>query len=133
MAPYWWWPAARLRRFDLADGAELPTPALAEEYYFEDVAVAPDGRIAAIVDSEGILLLDPTTSRLLVVPQAVSSAFGDSELEADIDIDGLGNLYVLGSFNNWSLQIHARRAISATALPARATHPASLPPPATWR
>ena len=29
----------------------------------------------------------------------MSAASGDSELDADIEIDGLGNLYVLGSFN----------------------------------
>lgn len=89
-----------LRRLDPADGAELPSLPLDEQYYFEDVAVAPDGRIAAIVDSEGILVLDRNYQPLLDVPQAVSSASGDSELEANIDIDGLGNLYVLGTFNN---------------------------------
>ena len=89
-----------LRRFNPADGAELPRLPLDEEYYFEDVAVAPDGRIATIVDSEGILVLDRNYQPMLHVPQAVSTASGDSELEANIDIDGLGNLYVLGTFNN---------------------------------
>jgi DNA-directed RNA polymerase subunit RPC12/RpoP len=88
-----------LRRFNLADGSELPPPTLPEEYYFEDVNVAPDGHIAAIVDSEDILVLDPAYQQVLYVPKAVSSASGDSELDADIEIDGLGNLYVLGSFN----------------------------------
>lgn len=89
-----------LRRFDTAGGVELPALALSDEYYFEDVAVAPDGRIATIVDSEDILVLDPAYKPLLQVPQAVSTASGDSELKANIDIDGLGNLYVLGAFNN---------------------------------
>ncbi len=88
-----------LLRFNLADGAELPAPTFSEDYYFDDVSVAPDGRIAAIVDSEDILLLDPGYRQILYVPAAVSAVSGDSELEADIEIDGLGNLYVLGSFN----------------------------------
>lgn len=36
----------------------------------------------------------------MTIPEAVSSVSGDSELDSDIDIDGLGNLYVLGHFNN---------------------------------
>ena len=88
-----------LRRFNLADGSELPPPTFPEEYYFEDVSVAPDGHIAAIVNSEDILVLDPAYQQVLYVPQAVSAASGDSELEANIDIDGMGNLYVVGAFN----------------------------------
>ena len=88
-----------LLRYNPMDGTELPAPTFSEDYYFEDVSVAPDGRIAAIVDSEDILLLDPGYRQMLYLPAAVSAASGDSELDADIEIDGLGNLYVLGAFN----------------------------------
>lgn len=88
-----------IRRFDTADGRELgpfPNP---QEAYFEDLYVAPDGRIAVIANSEDVLVYDDSYNLVLSIPQAVSSVTADSELDSDIAIDGLGNLYVLGHFN----------------------------------
>ena len=79
---------------------ELELPPNPQGYYFEDVSVAPDGRIAAIANSEDIVVFNPVYQTLMTIPEAVSSVSGDSELDSDIDIDGLGNLYVLGHFND---------------------------------
>ena len=88
-----------LQRFDTANGQELEPFPNPQGYDFEDVSVAPDGRIAAIADSEDIVVFSPSYQPLMTIPEAVSSVSGESELDSDIDIDGLGNLYVLGHFN----------------------------------
>jgi sugar lactone lactonase YvrE len=88
-----------IRRFDTADGRELEPFPNPQASYYEDLSVAPDGRIAVIANSEDVLVYDTRYNLVLSVPQAVSSVTADSELDSDIAIDGLGNLYVLGHFN----------------------------------
>jgi streptogramin lyase len=37
---------------------------------------------------------------VLVIQEAISSASGESELSTRVAVDGLGNIYALGTFNN---------------------------------
>jgi predicted RNA-binding Zn-ribbon protein involved in translation (DUF1610 family) len=91
----------QLRRFDTGNGRELdPYPNPSTDYYFEDVAIAPDGRIALISRGENLVVLDPDMQILFEVQDAVSSITDDSELSSDVAIDSTGNLYILGSFND---------------------------------
>ena len=89
-----------IRRFDLASGAELEPFPNPNDLDFEDLSIAPDGRLAVIADDEDVFVYDASGNQILYIPQAVSSVSNDSELDADIDIDGLGNLYILGEFNS---------------------------------
>jgi LSD1 subclass zinc finger protein len=94
-----------LRRFEAASGEELePFTDPDRNYYFDDVAVAPDGRIALVYGGENLLVLNGDLETLFEIPQAVSSVTNDSELDSDVAIDALGNLFVLGSFNNLVLK-----------------------------
>jgi DNA-directed RNA polymerase subunit RPC12/RpoP/tetratricopeptide (TPR) repeat protein len=68
--------------------------------YFEDVAVTPEGGLVAIVDSETLLRYDAQGKLIQTIPDAVSRVSGDSELEARVAVDGRGNIYVLGIFND---------------------------------
>jgi DNA-binding beta-propeller fold protein YncE/DNA-directed RNA polymerase subunit RPC12/RpoP len=120
-----------IRRFDAASGAELEPFPNPDNLSFEDLNLAPDGRLAVIVDGEDIYVFDASYNQILHVPQAVSSVTNDSELDADIDIDGLGNLYVLGGFNSAVLKYtpdgrFANRISSSGDQPGQLTAPSDL-------
>ncbi len=88
-------------RYDGATGELQGQVEYSGEYtYFEDITVTPDGSLATIADSETVILLDNHGRTNLEIPDAVSAVSGDSELDAHIAIDGTGNIYVLGTFNN---------------------------------
>ena len=94
-----------LRRFEAGSGAELSAfPDPDRHYYFDDVAVSPDGRIALIYGGENLLVLNNDMQPVFEVPQAVSSVTDDSELDSDVEMDALGNLFILGSFNSLVLK-----------------------------
>ena len=93
-----------IRRFDLASGKELESLPNPEDAYFEDLAIAPDGRMAVIADGEDVLMFNPDLQPVFSVPAAVSSVTDDSELDCDVDMDAVGNIYVLGSFNSLVLK-----------------------------
>lgn len=90
-----------IRRFQLSDGRELdPLPNPEEQsFYFEDLAFGPDGRLAVISQGEDLLIYNPELQLVITVPDAISSVTQDSELDCDVALDGLGNIYVLGTFN----------------------------------
>jgi LSD1 subclass zinc finger protein len=120
-----------IRRFDAASGAELQPFPNPDDLSFEDLSLAPDGRLAVIVDGEDIYVFDASFNQILHVPQAVSAITNDSELDADIDIDGLGNLYVLGGFNSAVLKYtpdgrFANRISSGGDQPGQLTAPSDL-------
>lgn len=90
-----------IRRFQLSDGKELePFPNTQDEYYYEDLYFGPDGRMAVIANSQDLLVYSSEMQLLFQVPQAVSSVTGDSELDCDVALDALGNIFILGHFNN---------------------------------
>jgi hypothetical protein len=69
---------------------------------FEDVCVAPDGSVIAAwnVFEDNIVRFDPSGAVDLVIPDAISGQTGDSELDMKVAVDGAGNMYALGTFNN---------------------------------
>ena len=90
----------KLRRFESAAGKELePFQDPEKKYYFEDVAAAPDGRLALIYNGENVLVLDSDLQPVFEIPGSVSSVTDDSELDSNIDVDATGNIYILGTFN----------------------------------
>ncbi len=68
--------------------------------YIDNLDIAADGTLVAIANGEDILWLSPKGEILQKVEDAVSTVSGDSELSALVAVDGLGNVYVLGIFNN---------------------------------
>ncbi|MCZ2126288.1 MAG: 6-bladed beta-propeller [Anaerolineales bacterium] len=68
--------------------------------YVESLVVAPDGNLIAIANGEDILWLSPQGKVLQRVNDAVSTISEDSELDSKVAVDGLGKVYVLGTFNN---------------------------------
>ena len=73
-----------------------------EGYGFEDVTVAPDGRVIAAWShfTDDIVRFDRNGEIDLVITEAISGQTGDSELDMHVAADGDGNIYVLGTFNS---------------------------------
>ena len=67
--------------------------------YFGDIALAADGSLVA-VHSEDVAHITADGKILSQIPAAVSTVSGDSELDAKVAVDGSGNIYLLGTFNN---------------------------------
>lgn len=89
-----------IHRFEGATGKALgllPNPG---NRFYDDVQVTADGGLVVLADSETLLRMDREGQVLWTVEDAVSSISGDSELAARLAVDGLGNIYVLGRFNN---------------------------------
>jgi DNA-binding beta-propeller fold protein YncE len=69
---------------------------------FDDLTVAPDGGFVAAWYSnrDDVVRFNSAGEVTLTIRAAISSTSGDSELNTRVAIDGLGNIYALGSFNN---------------------------------
>ena len=73
-----------------------------EQSGFDDVATAADGGLVAAWHSnrDDIVAFDANGKVVRTIPAAISSASGDSELSMRVAVDGSGNIYALGRFNN---------------------------------
>lgn len=91
--------SGEVTRYDSASGEVLGKLENQEDWYFDDVSVAPDGGLVVVAQGETIVRFDAGGRRTLVIPAAVSTVSGDSELSSQAVVDGLGNIYVLGAFN----------------------------------
>jgi predicted RNA-binding Zn-ribbon protein involved in translation (DUF1610 family) len=90
-----------IRRFDRATGAELGVfQSQGSDYYYEDIAIAPDGRIVTISRGQNLVVFSPDLEILFEVKEAVSSITDDSELSSNVAVDPTGSIYILGSFNS---------------------------------
>lgn len=69
---------------------------------FDDVAVGADGGLVAAWQSnrDDIVTFDANGKLARTIPEAISGASGDSELAMRVAVDGAGNIYALGRFNN---------------------------------
>ncbi len=90
----------QVQRYDAATWRELGALETPEGLYMDDIRVTPDGGLVAVASGETLLRFDSSGRLQWVVEDAVSSASGDSELDSHAAADGLGNIYVLGTFNN---------------------------------
>jgi DNA-directed RNA polymerase subunit RPC12/RpoP len=68
--------------------------------HIDNLAIAADGSLVAVANGETILWLTAEGKVVNKVEDAVSTVSGDSELGAKVAVDGLGNVYLLGTFNN---------------------------------
>ncbi len=69
---------------------------------FDDAAMGADGGLVAAWHSnrDDIVVFDGNGKLVRTIPAAISSASGDSELSMRVAVDGTGNVYALGRFNN---------------------------------
>ena len=69
---------------------------------FDDVAAVPDGGLVAVLsrNSDDIVRIDSSGKVVKTIKAAISSITDRSELNTRVAIDGSGNIYALGSFNN---------------------------------
>lgn len=81
---------------ELAGSLEHP-----DGWGFDDVAVCDDGSIVAswYKNSDDIIKFAPDGSIDFVLREAISTQSGDSELDTDVEVDGMGNIFAYGSFN----------------------------------
>jgi sugar lactone lactonase YvrE len=68
---------------------------------FDDVTVAPDGSIVAAwyKNQDDIIRFNRNGQMDLLVQNAIENVTGDSEMDMRVAVDGTGNIYVLGFFN----------------------------------
>ena len=62
--------------------------------------ITPDGTLVVVANGEDILWISPEGKVLQSVRAAVSGITADPELDSVVAVDGLGNVYLLGTFNN---------------------------------
>ena len=84
-----------------ADGKLQTTikPASLKDNY-EEIALMADDSLMVVSRGENIIHLSNAGKVLSRVDSAISSNGGDTELSAKIAVDGLNNIYLLGSFNS---------------------------------
>jgi len=68
--------------------------------YFDNARTLPDGGMIAVVNNENIVRFNAGGQAVRTISKSVSGQTDRSELDASVAADGLGNIYVLGKFNN---------------------------------
>jgi streptogramin lyase len=92
----------RLYYYDGASGELLGEIEYEGNNNFEDVVVTADGGLVAAwgsAASDNLVRFDHDFEPDLFIPTAVSAVTGDSELDMKAAVDGNGEIFVLGTFN----------------------------------
>jgi streptogramin lyase len=91
-----------ISRHEGATGRLLGQLDYAGGWGFDDIKVAADGGLIAswYKNRDDIVRFNSTGQVVRTIRAAISSVTEGSELDTHIAIDGLGNIYALGSFNN---------------------------------
>jgi DNA-binding beta-propeller fold protein YncE len=89
-------------RFEGSSGKQLGELQYSGGEGFDDITTAPDGGLvcAWYINRDDIVRFDPEGRVMRTIKAAISTASGDSELNTRVAIDGLGNIYALGTFND---------------------------------
>jgi sugar lactone lactonase YvrE len=91
-----------ISRYEGATGKPLGQLGYAGGWGFDDVSIAADGGLVAAwyKNRDDIVRFNREGEALRTIRAAISSITDDSELDTRVAVDGLGNVYALGSFNN---------------------------------
>ena len=83
-------------------GSLLGKVAYPEGWGFDDIRVGADGSLVAswYKNRDDIVRFNSSGQVTRTIRAAISSVTDDSELDTQVAVDGLGNIYALGSFNN---------------------------------
>jgi streptogramin lyase len=94
--------SGKISKFEGATGKALGDVPFEGGWGFDDVKVAADGGLVAAwyQNRDDIVRLDRDGKVTRTIRSAISSVTDSSELDTRITIDGLGNIYALGSFND---------------------------------
>lgn len=90
-----------INRFEAATGKPLGKIPYAPGWGFDDVAATADGGLVAAwyKNRDDIVRLDPQGQVQFVIEKAISGVTDSAELDTRVAVDGLGNIYALGQFN----------------------------------
>jgi DNA-directed RNA polymerase subunit RPC12/RpoP len=69
------------------------------EHRYESVVVGGDGKLYATSDNETIVRFKPDHSMDLEIPDTFTTVTGDIDIGTNLAADGLGNMYIVGSFH----------------------------------
>jgi DNA-binding beta-propeller fold protein YncE len=91
-----------ITRYEGTSGKSLGTLSYSGGAGFDDVAVTQDGGVIAATSgaSDDIVRFNSNGQAVQTIRKAISSQTERSELNTRLAVDGLGNIYALGSFNN---------------------------------
>jgi DNA-binding beta-propeller fold protein YncE len=91
-----------ITRYEGTTGKSLGALSYSGGAGFDDVAVTQDGGIVAATSgaSDDIVRFNSGGQAIQTIRKAISSQTERSELNMRLAVDGLGNIYALGSFNN---------------------------------
>jgi hypothetical protein len=66
---------------------------------FDSVTLGGDGKLYALSDSDTIVRLTSDGKVDLAIPDTFTKVTGDSDIDAHLAADGLGNMYIVGAFH----------------------------------
>ncbi len=91
-----------ISRYEGTTGSLLGKINYAEGWGFDDLRMAADGGFVAswYKNRDDIVRFNSAGQAVRTIRAAISSVTDDSELDTQVAIDGLGNIYALGTFNN---------------------------------
>jgi sugar lactone lactonase YvrE len=85
-----------------ATGEKTGTYDLEEEdlFFIEDLKMLPTGDLLVLADNENLLWLDTQGQVYRRANDVISAVDKDGDLSTYLAVDGLGNIYILGTFRN---------------------------------
>ncbi len=94
--------SGKIQRYEGATGKHLGELAYADGWGFDNVVTTPDGGLVAAwrKHRDDIVRFDADGKVTKVIRSAVSGQTDQSELDLRVAVDGLGNIYALGTFTN---------------------------------
>lgn len=92
----------KISRHEGETGKLLSELNYADGWGFDDVSMSADGGFVAAWyrNRDDVVRFNSAGEVTRIIRAAISSTSGDSELDTRVAIDGWGNIYALGSFNN---------------------------------
>jgi DNA-binding beta-propeller fold protein YncE len=92
----------KIQKFEGMTGQPLGEVHYNRDFGFDDVTTAADGGLVAAWDhhTDDIVRFDPSLKPVKVINKAMSGQTDRSELNLRVAVDGTGNLYALGTFND---------------------------------
>lgn len=89
-------------RYDGSTGKRVGQIEYKEGNGFDDITATPDGGLVCAWqrNRDDVVRFNSAGEVVSTIKEAISSASGKSELDMSVAVDGLGNTYALGSFND---------------------------------